>query len=96
MNSPIRETSAGVELAVRVVPRARKTAAAGVRDAALVIRLAAPPVEGAANTALVEFLSEALGVPRRAVTILSGERSRHKRLVVSGVTARLVRERLFP
>jgi len=95
LNSTIRDTGAGVELDVRVIPRARKTAAAGIRDATLVIRLAAPPVEGAANTALVTFLSEALGVPRRAVVVLSGERSRHKRVAVAGVTAALVRERLL-
>ncbi len=90
----IRDTGNGVELDVRVIPRAKKTAMAGVRDAALVIRLAAPPVEGAANAALTEFLSEALGVPRRAVSILSGERGRRKRVAVSGVTAATARERL--
>jgi uncharacterized protein (TIGR00251 family) len=67
---------------------------AGVRDGALLVRLAAPPVEGAANAALVEFLSEALGVPRRAVVVRSGERSRRKRITVAGVTAAAVRERL--
>ena len=66
----------------------------GVRDGALVVRLAAPPVDGAANTALTEFLSEALGVPRRAVSIVSGERGRRKRVAVAGVTAALARERL--
>jgi hypothetical protein len=90
----IRSTPTGVELDVRVIPRARKTALAGVRDAALLIRLAAPPVEGAANAALAEFLSEVLGVPRRAVSILSGERGRRKRVAVGGVTAALARERL--
>ena len=58
------------------------------------IRLAAPPVEGAANDALVAFVAEWLAVPRRAVHILSGERSRRKRLSVDGVTADLVRARL--
>ena len=95
MNSTIRDTAAGVELDVRVIPRARTTAFAGVRDQALVIRLAAPPVEGAANAALVEFLSEALGVARRAVTIVSGDRSRRKRVVVTGVTAATARARLL-
>ena len=55
------------------------------------MRLAAPPVEGAANKALVAFVAEWLAVPRRAVHILSGERSRRKRLAVDGASADLVR-----
>ncbi|MBW8861369.1 MAG: DUF167 domain-containing protein, partial [Acidobacteria bacterium] len=51
----ITATAAGVELTVRVIPRARKTEISGERDGALVVRVAAPPVEGAANDALVEF-----------------------------------------
>ena len=90
----IRATAVGVEIDVRVMPRARKTEAAGVRDDAIVIRLVAPQVEGAANDALVEFVADWLGVSRRAVQILSGERSRRKRLSVTGVTAAHVRARL--
>ena len=90
----IRDRPAGVDLDVRVIPRARRTEVAGLRDDGLVIRLAAPPVEGAANDALVAFVAEWLAVPRRAVHILSGERSRRKRLSVDGVTADLVRARL--
>ena len=90
----IRQTPAGVELDVRVIPRARKTEIAGVREDAIVVRLAAPPVEGAANDALVAFVAEWLAVPRRAVHILSGERSRRKRLSVTGVTADAIRARL--
>ena len=74
-------------LAVRVIPRARKDAIAGVREDALLVRLAAPPVEGAANDALVELLARGLRVPRRAIRIVSGERSRRKRVAVDGVTA---------
>lgn len=76
---------------VRVIPRAKKTECAGTRDGALLIRLAAPPVEGAANDALVDFLATLLRVPRRAVHIVSGERSRLKRVVVDGVTDEQVR-----
>jgi uncharacterized protein (TIGR00251 family) len=90
----IRDRPAGVELDVHVIPRARKTEVAGLRDDDLLIRLAAPPVEGAANDALVAFVAKWLAVPRRAVHILSGERSRRKRLSVDGVTADLVRARL--
>ena len=90
----IRDRPAGVELDVRVIPRARKTEVAGLRDQAVLIRLAAMPVEGAANDALVAFVAEWLAVPRRAVQILSGERSRRKRLSVTGVTANAIRVRL--
>ena len=90
----IRSTPSGVELDVHVIPRARKTEIAGLREQAIGIRLAAPPVDGAANDALVAFVAEWLAVPRRAVHILSGERSRRKRLSVDGVTAELVRGRL--
>jgi hypothetical protein len=71
---------------VRVIPRARKTEIAGERDGALVVRVAAPPVEGAANKALVEFLAKTLGVPQRAVRIVGGERGRLKRIAVDGVS----------
>ena len=90
----IRQTPAGVELDIRVIPRARRTDIAGVREDAIVVRLAAPPVEGAANDALVAFMAKWLAVPRRAVHILSGERSRRKRLSVTGVTADAIRARL--
>jgi uncharacterized protein (TIGR00251 family) len=75
-----------VILAVRVIPRARKTEMAGTRDGALLVRLAAPPVEGAANDALIAFLADRLGVPRRAVRIVSREHGRQKRVAIAGVT----------
>jgi len=81
-------------LAVRVIPRARKTEIAGTREDALLVRLAAPPVEGAANEALIEFLADRLHVARRAVRIVSGERGRAKRVAVSGVTAQQILARL--
>ena len=63
-----------------------------MRDDALVVRLAAPPVEGAANEALVEYFAGVLRLPRRAVRVVSGERSRQKRLAITGVTAEAVRQ----
>ncbi len=83
-----------VVLDIRVIPRAKKTAISGERDGALLIRLAAPPVDGAANAALVAFLAEVLHLPRRNVRIVSGERSRHKRVAISGITGATARERL--
>jgi len=75
-----------------VIPRARKTALGGVRDDALVVRLAAPPVEGAANEAIVDYFAALLRLPRRAVRIVSGERGRRKRIALAGVTAETVRQ----
>ncbi|HXI29999.1 MAG TPA: DUF167 domain-containing protein [Vicinamibacterales bacterium] len=91
----IRATADGVELDVRVIPRARTTDIGGERDGALVVRLAAPPVEGAANDALIEFFSATLRVPRRAITIVSGARGRRKRIAIAGVTADAVRTLLL-
>jgi uncharacterized protein (TIGR00251 family) len=75
-----------VELRVRVIPRASKSGIAGTRDGALLVRLNSPPVEGAANTELIQVISDALGVPKRSIAIVSGQRSRLKRIRVEGVT----------
>jgi uncharacterized protein (TIGR00251 family) len=72
-------------LTVRVIPRAKKSGVAGTRDGALLVRLTSPPVENAANEELVALLAALLSVPRRAVTIASGERGRLKRIIVEGI-----------
>lgn len=87
----VREDSGGVSFGVRVSPRASRDAVMGVHDGALKIALTAPPVEGAANAALIAFLAKALGVAKRAVTISAGEASRQKVIHVDGVTAEQVR-----
>jgi uncharacterized protein (TIGR00251 family) len=80
-------TSVGtVTFLVRVSPRARRDAIEGAAGGALRVRLAAPPVEGKANEALRRFLAERLNIPRSAVRIRSGERSRLKRVEACGVT----------
>jgi uncharacterized protein (TIGR00251 family) len=76
----------GVVIEVRVIPRASRPGPAGARDGALLLRLQAPPVDGAANAEAVHILADLLGVPRRAVTILSGHHSRRKRIAVTGLT----------
>jgi uncharacterized protein (TIGR00251 family) len=81
-------------LHIRVTPRARRNALGGMEDGVLAVRLAAPPVEGAANKALIAFLAETFGIARSAVRVESGERSRHKRVGISGVTAEEVARRL--
>jgi hypothetical protein len=77
----------GVLIDVRVIPRARKSAIAGTRDDALLVRLNAPPVDGAANAELIRLLATTFGVPKRDVAIVSGEHSRDKRVRISGRTA---------
>ncbi len=81
-------------MAVRVVPRAGRTAIAGVRGDALLVRLAAAPVDGAANDALVAFLAETFGRPRRDITLISGHASRDKRVAIAGLSEAAVAARL--
>jgi uncharacterized protein (TIGR00251 family) len=85
-----------VILDVRVIPRASRPGLAGTRDGALLVRLSAPPVEGAANAELIQVLAKALGVPKRQVTIVAGERGRLKRVRVEGLTAGRAAEILKP
>ena len=80
----------GVILPVRVQPRASKTEIAGVMNGALKVRLQAPALEDRANEALCEFLAQLLKTPKSAVRILSGHRSRSKRVEIRGVTQQQV------
>lgn len=88
------DKATGVTLAIRVIPRSSRNRIAGRRGDALVVKLTAPPVEGAANSALVEFLAEQFECPRRDVTIASGHASRDKRVTIAGVTAAAIDARL--
>ena len=88
----IRPTATGVELDVRVIPRAKKTGLDGERDGAVLVRLAAPPVDDAANDALIRYLADTLHLPKHAVRILSGEHGRKKRVAIDGVSSDSVRE----
>lgn len=77
----------GVDIDVRVIPRAGRTGLAGIRDGRLLVRLAAAPVEGAANAALVDLFSTLFARPKRDIRVVSGDRSRSKRIAVDGVSA---------
>ncbi len=90
----ITEKEGCVTFVVRVVPRASRTEVAGLHDGALRVALTSPPVDGAANAALVAFLAKTLGVPKRAVSIVHGETGRQKRIAVSGVNAASARAAL--
>lgn len=76
-----------VRISVYVQPRASKTAIAGMHDGAIKIRLAAPPVDGAANAALIEFIAERVGVARSRVRLVSGASARRKVIEIEGVDA---------
>ena len=91
---PVHETPSGVAFAVKVRPRAKKDAITGEIGDALKLSLTAPPVDGRANEACVEFFASLLKVPRSSVTIASGETSRRKVIRIAGLSAREVRESL--
>ncbi len=91
----IQSTPDGVLINVRVIPRAGRSGLSGTRGDALLARLQAPPVDGKANDELIDLIAEALGVPARAVSIVAGERSRQKRVRVSGIDARTAASRLM-
>jgi uncharacterized protein (TIGR00251 family) len=90
----LREKNGSVTLRVRVTPRAPRDGLGGVRDGALLVRLTAPPVEGAANLALARFLGKTLGLAPSFVSVAAGQASRHKLVRITGVGADQVRARL--
>lgn len=87
-------TPAGARIRIHVQPRASRTEIAGLHGDALKVRLAAPPVDGAANDALVRFLAERLGVAQSALTLECGRAARAKMVHVAGVTPAEVARRL--
>ena len=79
--------SSASRINIYVQPRASKTAVAGMHDGCVKVRLAAPPVDGAANAALIEFVAERLGLAKSHVRIVTGQASRRKVVEVDGVSA---------
>jgi uncharacterized protein len=90
----IHETPEGVTFAVKVHPRAKKNAITGELSDALKVSLTAPPIDGKANQACIEFFAKLLKVPRSSVTIASGQSSRQKVIRVIGLSAEEVRQRV--
>lgn len=80
-----------VRFSVRIQPRASKNEIVGVQGNSIKVRVTAPPLDGLANQALIDFLSEELGIPRRNVCIVSGHSSRSKIIEVSGVEIETVK-----
>ena len=91
---PIHETLSGVTFAVKIHPRAKANAITGELGNTLKVSLTAPPVEGRANEACIEFFAKLLKVPRSSVTIASGLTSRSKVIRVARVTEQYVQDRL--
>jgi uncharacterized protein (TIGR00251 family) len=94
VNAWLKPAAGGIAILVAASPRASRTEVAGVAAGRLRIRLAAPPVEGAANEELVRFLARALGVPRSAVAVTAGAAGRRKTVLVRGIAAAAVRDLL--
>ncbi|MGA9977020.1 MAG: DUF167 domain-containing protein [Candidatus Sulfotelmatobacter sp.] len=91
---PIHESHDGATFAIKVHARAQKDAITGELGDALKLSLTAPPVDGRANQACIEFFAKLLKVPRSSVTIASGQSSRNKVVRVAGLTADEVRQRI--
>ena len=85
-----------MDLEIRVIPRAGRSGFGGLRDGALLVKLAAAPVDGAANDELIALLAKALHLPRRDITIVSGERSRAKRVRIAGIGREQALAKLIP
>jgi uncharacterized protein (TIGR00251 family) len=97
MNSLIvQDTKDGAILTVHLQPKASTTECVGIHGDAIKIRVAAPPVDDAANDELIQFLARQLSIPIASVRIHSGASGRHKRVLVKGATAQLVLARLNP
>jgi len=90
----IHESPTGVTFAIKVQPRARKNAVVGTLGDALKVSLTAPPVDGKANQACIDFFAKLLKVPRSSVTIAAGQTNRNKVIHVAGLSAKEVETRL--
>jgi hypothetical protein len=92
----LQDSPEGTVLTLHIQPGAARTELAGMHGDAWKVRVAAPPVEGAANEALRSFLAKRFGIAKRAVVLVAGAQSRHKRVLLKGVSSRRVREVFSP
>ena len=91
---PVNENTKGITFAVKLHPRARTNAITGTVGDALKLALTAPPVEGKANQAVIEFFADLFAIPRSSVTIASGETSRNKIVRIAGVSKPVAEQKL--
>ncbi len=88
----VRDTAQGAQFALRVQPRASRNAIAGVMGDAIKLVITAPPVDGKANQAVIEYLSDLFRVSKSSIVIVSGETGRNKVIAIRGVSAEQVRK----
>lgn len=95
MNAPyLKETAQGVYLAIKLQPRASRQQIGEGQGSELKVSVTAPPVDAAANRALIEFLAETLDLSRSSIQLVRGQTSRHKTLLITGITATAIAEKL--
>jgi uncharacterized protein len=95
MNAPfLREGAEGVFLSIKLQPRASRTGVQGLHGNELKIAVTAPPVDAAANEALVHFLAVELDCPRAAIQLVRGQTSRHKTIVIKGLASAHILQKL--
>jgi uncharacterized protein len=82
----VRETIQGLEFQLHVLPRAKRSELAGLHNGALKMRITAPPVDDAANRAIVEFFSRLLNIPKSSIQILAGAKSRDKKIQIKSLS----------
>jgi len=90
----VRDSAEGAQFALRVQPRASRNGFAGVLGDAVKLAITAPPVEGKANQAVIDYLADWFRIPKSSVVILSGETGRNKRIAIRGMRAEQVRQAL--
>lgn len=90
----ITQVTGGVRLELRVQPRSSRNQIVGEQDGVLKIKLMAPPVDGEANTALIEFIAGYLHLPRKNIKLIKGESSRHKIVEIMGISSEELAEKI--
>ena len=88
----VRDTAQGAQFALRVQPRASRNAIAGVMGDAIKLAITAPPVDGKANQAVIEYLADLFRLPKSSIVIVSGESGRNKLIAIRGRSAEQVRK----
>jgi uncharacterized protein (TIGR00251 family) len=94
LDGVVQENSEGVMVSVFVLPRSSRCALKGIHDGELKVKLTKPPVDGEANAECCRFMAKLLGVPKSRIAVARGAASRHKTLLISGLTSADAGERL--
>ena len=92
--APVRETTAGLEVKLHVLPRAKRSELSGVHNGALKLHITAPPVDDAANRAIMHFFASKLAISKSSVVILAGQKSRDKVIQIKNLSISAFLKRL--